>query len=90
MREINHCNLVWLCNRLNISYEYDVLNYRILFKRKSPKNTSELLEVLFGDKSDQLVICRNRFMTLLENGWIFTILSSWAETGEIDLEWEIL
>lgn len=78
--------LISLCDKLDVDYEYDLYNYNVIFTRKDSKNTSELLDILFGDKSNQLIINRNRFTTLVMNGWMEKILRSWAETGEIDLE----
>lgn len=78
--------LISLCDRLGVYYEYDLYNYNVIFTRKDAKDTSELLDILFGDKSNQLIINRNRFTTLVMNGWMEKILRSWVETGEIDLE----
>lgn len=84
-----HFNLSYLtslCDGLGVNFEYDLYNYNVVFTRKDAKNTSELLDILFGDKSNQLIINRNRFTTLVMNGWMEKILRSWVETGEIDLK----
>ena len=74
-----------ICKSLGIEYEYDSINYNVVFYRRPSQDMSLLMEELFGDCSRVLVVNRNRVVTLVRNGWMEEILFEWATTGRTDV-----
>lgn len=74
-----------ICKGVGIEYQYDPLNYTVVFYRRPSQDVSLLMEELFGDCSRMLVINRNRVITMVRNGWLEQILYTWATTGRTDV-----